>query len=218
MYVEFFVEEYSAKVALDAFLEHVLPAPHSFEVFNMNSKEKLLTQLPKRLLGYASRIKNGEDMRVVVLVDRDDDDCRELKEQLESIASNVSLLSKTQAERSVSEPANFQILNRIVCEELESWFFGDPTAVKKAYDRLHDNHFRHKDLKNPDNIAGGTAQALLRTFNKAGYFEEYANPKHKLGNRWKADAAIAIGPHLLPERNNSPSFQALVTGIRSLIA
>ncbi|GAA4356003.1 DUF4276 family protein [Hymenobacter saemangeumensis] len=220
MHVEFFVEEFSAKVALEAFLHHLLPPPHSFAVFNMNSKEQLFIKLPQRLQGYATMINSGgyDDLRVVVLVDRDDDDCRDLKQQLDAIAAGNNLVTKTEAERLAGAPAPFQVLNRVVCEELESWFFGDPVAIKTAYDNLHDNHFRHKDLLKPDAIAGGTAQALLRTFNNAGYFKEYANSKHKLGNRWKADAAKAIGEHLHPDRNNSPSFQALVDGIRSLIA
>ncbi|MBG8553996.1 DUF4276 family protein [Hymenobacter guriensis] len=220
MHVEFFVEEFSAKLALDAFLHHLLPPPHSFEVFNMNSKEQLFIKLPQRLQGYATMINTGgyNDLRVVVLVDRDDDDCRDLKQQLDAIAAGNNLVTKTEAERLAGAPAPFQVLNRVVCEELESWFFGDPEAVTKAFERVGDSHFRKTDLRAPDAIVGGTAQALLRTFNKAGYFKEYANPKHKLGNRWKADAAKAIGEHLHPDRNESPSFRALVEGIRSLIA
>lgn len=210
MWVEFFVEEPSAKAALDLFLPLLLPPPHTFNVINMNSKPQLLLQLPDRLKGYANMMTHGgyDDLRVVVLVDRDEEDCTDLKEQLEAIAADKGLLTKTQA--TAQGKASFQLLNRVVCEELESWFFGDVAALQAAFSRLHPNHFTRQHLKEPDAIRGGTDRALLRTLQKAGYF-----PGPLLNNRWKYEAAAAIGPHLHPDRNTSPSFKAFVAGVRA---
>ena len=70
----------------------------------------------------------------------------------------------------------------------------------------------------PDNIPGKTAKALLDTFNRAGIYQEYGNPKLQLGHKWKYEAAQLIGKELEPDQNSSPSFKAFVAGVRSLIA
>ena len=84
MHVEFLVEELSAKKALDILLLHLFPAdgPHSFETYSLESKTQMLDALPARLRDYASMMRDWADLRVVVLLDRDEQDCRALKMQL----------------------------------------------------------------------------------------------------------------------------------------
>lgn len=72
---------------MEAALRGLLPrlvGDMSFEVYPYQGKDDLLRKLPQRLLGYAAFLPS--DWRIVVVVDRDDDDCRRLKQQLEYCA------------------------------------------------------------------------------------------------------------------------------------
>lgn len=57
--------------------------------------------------------------RILVLVDRDDDDCNELKAKLVAAADRAN-----QAAPPGKNMAS-KVINRIVIEELEAWYFGD---------------------------------------------------------------------------------------------
>ena len=97
----------------------------------------------------------------MVLVDHDRDDCLQLKQQLEQMATEAGLVTKTQgAER-------FQVVNRVVIEELESWFFGDWPAVRRAYPKVPENIPRRAKYRNPDEITGGTWEALEREMKRS---------------------------------------------------
>ena len=77
-----------------------------------------MRHLPSRLQGYAQWIP--ADHKIVVLIDRDNEDCKRLKARLEQMALNAGLTTR-------SQPADdrFAVINRIVIEELEAWYFGD---------------------------------------------------------------------------------------------
>lgn len=131
--------------------------------------------------------------RIVVLVDRDNDDCYELKQQLENISRNVGLTTK-----STAQGGEYQIVNRLIIEELESWYFGDWEAVKAAYQNVSDLITSKKGPRTPDEIRGGTWETFERILRKAGYF--------KTGLR-KIEAARSISQYLDPDKNRSRSFQ-----------
>jgi hypothetical protein len=59
----------------------------------------------------------GAHERIIVLIDKDKEDCNQLKLQMEQIATAAGLITKTKANGQV-----FQIVNRIAIEEMESWF------------------------------------------------------------------------------------------------
>ena len=118
--------------------------------------------------------------RIVVVVDRDDDDCHVLKRQLEAVARRVGLRTRT---RSVNAP--WQLVNRIAIE-LEAWYFGDWDAVRSAFPRASANMPRRASFRNPEAIAGGTWEAFERVMQAHGYFK---------GGLAKIDAARAIGAH-----------------------
>jgi hypothetical protein len=89
-----FVEEYS----MEAALEHLLPkllGDIEFQIIRFQCKDDLLKQAPDRLKGYASWLP--DTWRILVLVDRDDDDCVVLKATLENMASVARLQTKTVA-------------------------------------------------------------------------------------------------------------------------
>jgi hypothetical protein len=119
--------------SMEATVEHLLPKLMNdvdFEIRRFQCKDDLLKNLPDRLCGYSTWLP--ENWAILVLVDRDDDDCLTLKQKLEDMAKKAGLLSKSR----VSIGQRFQVANRIAIEELEAWFFGDWAAVQAAYPRV----------------------------------------------------------------------------------
>ena len=181
---------------MEAALDHLLPRllnDVEFEIFRFQCKDDLLMNLPLRLRAYSTWLP--ENWAILVLVDRDDDDCRQLKQTLELIAAAAGLTSKSAA----GHGNRFQVVNRLAVEELEAWYFGDWEAVRRAYPRVSDTIPQRAAYRHPDAIAGGTWEALERVLKKGGYF--------KTGLR-KLECARAISQHMDPARNTSPSFRA----------
>jgi len=108
---------------LRALLPRLLPVDRTFEVHSFQGKADLLGKLPARLRGYAQWLP--ADWRIVVVVDRDDDDCQDLKRRLETMAAAAGLIT-----RSRTGGAWWQLVNRIAIEELEAWYFGDWEATR----------------------------------------------------------------------------------------
>jgi hypothetical protein len=191
------VEEPSREAFLRALLPRLLPKDRTFEVHPFQGKDDLLGKLEARLRGYASWLPG--DWRIVVVVDRDDDDCRALKRQLEDIARRAGLRTRTSA-----ASAKWQLVNRIAIEELEAWYFGDWAAVQAAYPRVSADLPRRKGFRDPDAIAGGTWEAFERVMQKHGYFK---------GGLPKLEAARSIGAKIDPSRAGSRSFTAFCRAI-----
>lgn len=191
-FVEFIVEEPSMEALLRCIVPHML-GDVPFDVFPFQSKDELLRELPKRLQGYRAWLPPS--YRIVVVIDRDNDDCRELKLQLEVAAERAGLST-----RSRPNGAHYSVADRIVIEELEAWYFGDWQAVCTAYPRAASNAVRQRGLRNPDAIQGGTWETFERIMQRAGYF--------KSGLR-KNEAARLIGARMDVNNNTSRSFQVL---------
>ncbi len=191
-HVELLVEEPSMEAALRLWLPQVL-GHVSFQVHAYQCKDDLMKRLPDRLRGYSNWLPG--DYRVVVLVDRDDDDCRHLKRRLEHMAQAVGLWTRSNA-----GDAPYQVVNRLAIEELEAWYFGDWDAVKAAYPNVSNSIPNKARYRDPDAIAGGTWEAFERILQRAGYF--------RTGLR-KIEAARAIAKHWAPGANRSRSFRAL---------
>lgn len=174
----------------------------SFAIYSFQCKENLIARLPDRLRGYSSWLP--ENFRIVVVVDRDDDDCRELKTNLERFARDAGLLTRSQ-----SGGRDYQVVNRVAIEELEAWFFGDWEAVRRAFPGISPNVPQKKGFRDPDYIKGGTWEALERHLRKAGYF--------KTGLR-KIEAARSITEHMRPEQNRSNSFRLFRDALNEMIS
>lgn len=173
----------------------------AFEIHPHTSKNDLIAKLPNRLRGYKAWLP--DNWRIVVIVDSDDDDCSELKNRLERIATEVGLITRTAA-----DGGSHKVVNRIAVEELEAWFFGDWKAVRTAYPGVKDI-VRKAAYREPDRIKGGTWEALERELRKAGYFE---------GRLAKIEAATAIAAQMDPARNSSKSFQVLRDTLQEMVA
>ncbi|NPU94899.1 MAG: DUF4276 family protein [Gammaproteobacteria bacterium] len=197
-----FVEEYSMEAALEQLLPKLL-GDVEFQIIRFQCKDDLLKQAPERLRGYASWLPDS--WRILVLVDRDDDDCLLLKATLEKMAVAARLLTKTAA----GNGQLFQVVNRIAIEELEAWFFGDWQAVRAAYPRVPTTIPNKAAFRDPDAVAGGTWEALERVMKKAGYFST--------GLR-KLELARSVAIHMDPARNGSRSFQAFIGAITAALA
>lgn len=189
-HLEFLVEEPSLEAFLRVALPRMIPSSCSFNIHAYQGKPDLLRKLHQRLRGYQRWIPPS--YRIVVLVDRDDQDCHVLKASLEEAASTSGLPSRSSAGEGL-----WRIANRIVIEELEAWYFGDWEAVRRAYPRVSANVPRRAGYRNPDAIKGGTWEAFERIMKKHGYFTT--------GLR-KTEAAEAIAAHIDPDRNQSGSF------------
>lgn len=177
---------------LNGLLPRVLMAGKTFTVHVHQGKKDLLRKLPSRLRGYAKWLP--EWARIVILVDLDNDDCDDLKQQMERAAQQANLLTRT-----TSGEAPWQVVNRIAIEELEAWFFSEWTGVRTAYPKVSEGIPRKAAYRLPDAIAGGTWEALERVFRNAGYFS---------GGLRKLELASTIGRHLSPVQATSPSFRA----------
>ncbi len=193
------VEEPSA----EAFFRALIPrfwGDISFQVYPFQGKNDLLKNLPLRLRGYSKWLPSN--CRILVVVDRDQDDCVALKDELDEAALRAGLVTKTTA-----GTGPFQVINRIAVEELESWYFGDWEAVRFAYPKVPSSIPQKARYRDPDAIEGGTWEALERIFQRAGYF---------IGGLRKVELARTLGPLIYGERNRSGSFQALCEALNSV--
>ncbi|MCY3879250.1 MAG: DUF4276 family protein [Rhodobacteraceae bacterium] len=189
-HLEFLVEEPSMKAFLNNWLPRVLSDNQTFAIHSFQGKHALLKKLEARLKGYASWMPDY--YRILVVVDRDGDDCRKLKSQLEKYCGNAGLISRRNA-----AGTEWQVVTRIAIEELEAWYFGDWQAVRATYPRVPATIPKQSAYRIPDDIQGGTWEAFERILQKYGYF------KRGLA---KEQAAAEIGRHLEPAKNSSHSF------------
>ncbi len=174
----------------------------TFACHVMGGKKTLLKALPARLRGYSHWLP--PNWRIVVLIDRDEQECKALKARLEKVCQQAGLISKSIAQG--KQPA--QVINRIVVEELEAWFFGDVTALRHCYPRLPDIS-QKAAYRNPDQIRGGTWERLERLLQKSGYYK---------GGLQKIKLAKTITPYMEPVRNTSKSFQSFHDALLELVA
>ena len=188
--LEFLVEELSMEAFLQGLLPRLLPAGCSFEIRVFRGKHDLMRRLESRLRGYRSRL--FDEFRLIVMIDRDQDDCRTLEARLEDAAAGAGLRTRSQ-----SGGDRWQVVNRIVVEELEAWYFGDWEAVRSAFPRVSPTVPNQRRYRHPDAVRGGTWEAFERVLQRHGYF--------RTGLR-KIEAARNIAPKIDPERNSSPSF------------
>ena len=134
-----------------------------------------------------------DDFLIIVLLDRDREDCLRLKAKMEEIAHREGLSTRSNPNTS----GKIQVLKRIAIEELESWFFGDVIALKTAYPGIPKTLDKKSKYRNPDAIER-TWEALERVLQRAGYYR---------GGLPKVEAARKISKFMDPARNTSKSFQ-----------
>jgi hypothetical protein len=199
VHIEFLLEEASAEIVLNEIIPKIIGNNITFSPRNFNGKQNLLKKLPERLKGYKNRLNYEKDLKIVVLIDEDREDCSKLKQELEEIAKEIGLITHSESE-------DFQVLNRIAVEELEAWFFGDIKALRTKYPKISPNLLTKQSYRNPDEIKGGTFEALQRVLNQAGYYSKGYTPKTEIARN--------IAPYMNPNVNVSKSFQVFRDGIK----
>lgn len=189
-HLEILVEEPSMEAFLRELLPRLLGEQATFEVYPYQCKDDLLSKLQARLRGYAAWLPVS--WRIVIVLDRDDDDCDVLKQTMEEAAANAGL-----RRRAAGAVQTWQVVNRIAIEELEAWYFGDWDAVREVYPRVPNTIPQQAPYRNPDGVQGGTWEAFERVLKRTGYF--------KTGLR-KMEVARSLGKRMNPDRNRSRSF------------
>lgn len=88
---------------------------------------------------------------------------------------------------------------RIVCHELESWYFGDLAAVSRAYGKDLTKYARKRQYRSPDEMPNAREQfrALL--------------PSHQ-----QISGTKKIAPYMYLSLNTSPSSRCFVNGVRRI--
>ncbi|MEG4105920.1 DUF4276 family protein [Microcoleus sp. S13_C5] len=202
LHLEFLVEEASLESALTQIVPKIVPSTVTYKIHAFRGKTDLLAKLPNRLKGYQAWLP--PDWKIVILIDEDREDCLKLKQQLEIMAISSGLITKSSCQKDKS----FQVLNRIVVEELEAWFFGDVEAICQAYPKVSANLANQQPYRDPDAIKGGTWEALERVLKKAGYHP---------GGLEKYKASSEISQYMNPELNRSKSFKVFYQGLLEII-
>ena len=178
--VVFLLEEYSMKVLLEGLLPRLFP-DLPFLCLRHDGKQDLERSIPRKLKAWRE-----PGVRFVVMRDNDGSNCLTLKQHLVEITRRSG---------------RADTIVRIVCQELEAWYFGAPDALADAFDRPKLRALAGRaSFRDPDAIAQ-PARAL------AERVEEFQKVS---GARRMAQA--------LTRENRSRSFQVLIAGIDGLAA
>lgn len=197
------VEGDSEEALMRGWLRRFLPPGHSFVVIRHRGKGKLsrdplqvpdirreglLDQLPAKLRAYGKSLDPATD-RVLVLVDADDDPCRELKQRM------LAALAQC-------DPRPI-VLFRLAIEETEAFYLGDTTAIRRAFPQAKVQRMKSYVQ---DSVCG-TWELFQRVIDdpvedKVEWAERMAP---YLGTDWRGRNA-----------NRSPSFRQLCLGLLRL--
>ncbi len=178
--IVFLLEERSMKVLLKDLLPRFLPGTN-FLYITHEGKHDLEKSIPRKLKAWSVP---GD--RFVVVRDNDgEDDCRDLKQRLLSLCANAG---------------REDVLVRIVCQELEAWYLGDPQALARAFHRKDlETIGRKRPYRHPDTIV------------KPSHKIKELIPEFK-----KVSGARRLAGHLHRRNNRSRSFQVFMDGVERL--
>ena len=218
MHFEVLAKDQSGSIALECLLEKILGAngaAHTWKLHpykglghipkNLHSvtdpkKRLLLDQLPRLLQGYGCSFKrSGLPSAVIVVVDLDQRDCGEFKQELLAVLEACTPRPRT--------------LFRIAIEESEAWLLGDRAAVKQAYPAAKDSVLKRYEQ---DSICG-TWEVLADAVHPGGAAKLKESGYPVTGNA-KCDWAENIAPCMDVDENRSPSFRVFRDGVRKLAA
>lgn len=172
----FMLEEPSMKTLLEGLLPRLFPAL-DFLCIAHEGKSDLEKSIPRKLRAWAVP---GD--RFVVVRDNDGGDCLALKDHLSGVCQ---LAGRTDT------------LIRIVCQELEAWYLGQPDAIAVAFEEPGiPAKCRAARFRNPDTIPrpSDDLNILCPRFQKVGGAREMA-------------------AHLSYALNCSQSFRVFIEGI-----
>ncbi len=201
MKLHFLVEGTSEVRFLEGLLPRLIPN-HKFEIYPYQGKGKLpadprkppdprcrgvLDQLPATLRAWGKTFSPETD-RVVLLVDLDNDNCVLLLEQLSNMLAAI-------------EPAP-SCLFRIAIEEVEAWYLGDWTALKRTFPKAKRGLWADYVQDSICNTWELLQEIIQSPIEQKTYWAE------KIGTELQTDA--------VETQNRSLSFQKFCVGVRRL--
>lgn len=180
----FLLEEPSAREMLQGLLPRVLPPTWLVQVKYVVFQGK--PDLEKNL-GRKLRNWNAPTPHFIILRDQDSGDCIQIKTALLAECAGKS-----------------DVLVRIACHELESWYLGDLFAVQQALqlkgiaEKQQNKKYRH-----PDRLANAAEELEKLT---QGVYQKVAGSRE-------------MGKYLSlePETNQSHSFKVFLAGLRKIV-
>ena len=180
-YLICFLEEPSAREMLKGILPRLLPENIECHYIVFEGKQDLEKRFVRKLRGWRK-----PDSAFLIMRDQDSDDCKVVKNKL------LELCRKAGRKKT---------LIRIACRELESFYFGDLSAVENGLGLNNiANRKQRTKYRIPDDIV-----------NPASELEKLTNGVYQ-----KVSGSRSIGPLLSLENNTSNSFNVLLSGIRSI--
>jgi len=181
MILAFLLEERSAKEMLQGLLPRLLPAGIEVRYMVFEGKQDLKRQMRRRLRGWRT-----PDTVFIVMCDQDSSNCLALK---------AELVEKC------PEAKRDHVMIRIVCRELESWYFGDLAAVENALSMTDLVKYQNKSkYRVPDKIHSPSLE--LKKITQGAY--------------QKISGSREIGSKLLLDSNTSKSFQVFIDSIQGM--
>ena len=173
----FLLEEPSAKDFLCALLPKILPPDVDYRCIPHQGRGNLRKSIPIKLRGWRT-----PNTRFIIVHDQDSNDCKKLKRDLRELC------------RETPHP---DCLIRIVCRELEAWYFGDLDAVQSAFPSFRAaRHQNRAKYRQPDDIVNPSKE--LETI--VNGFSKYR-------------AAKKIPQYMNIDANHSQSFRCFVSGV-----
>ena len=198
MHAAILVEDNSTEATVAILLSRLLAnhPEHTAEIVPFGGKQRMLGRLRERFYMLA---RSHYADQVIVVIDQDTDDCEALKRRIYDDAVSAGLVLRYQS----TPESSLRI--RIAMTELESWFIGDPAAVRAAYPRITERDLRLR-RRDPDALSDAS-EWLGRRLTSHGYYSDRMR---------KIEAAQAIAPHLnlAPDANASQSFRLFLRTLR----
>ena len=213
MHIEFLVEDRSGALLLQEVLPKILGCqgePHYWRLHSYKgigripkgltkggdpANRILLDQMPRILKGYSQT--PGIDA-VVVVLDVDRRNCGEFLTELRDIATNCGLPDT---------------MFRLAIEEMEAWYFGDPTALKAAYPKAKADVLGKYSQDSVCDTWETLADAIY-----PGGSAAIKTIGWPLPGQVKCEWATKIAPLMNVDFNDSPSFCKFRDGVRRLIS
>lgn len=175
----FLLEEASARAMLEGLLPRLIPEDLTTRCIVFEGKQDLEKQLARKIRGY-----RNPEARFIVLRDQDaHPDCIALKATLAELCA---------------ETGRGDILIRIACRELESFYLADLAAVEKGLGLMGlAKQQQQRKYRSPDTLASPSRELHALT---KGHYQ-------------KVGGSRAISAHLDLANGRSASFRNLISGI-----
>ncbi len=188
------------KTAVESWMPQIAPGVE-FEAFDLGSKSQFMKKVGNRLSGYRYAIQRGDRVAVVLLRDRDEEDCGAVVADLDAAVKRAGL-----RRASVGRSIDGDVLPRLADEMLEAWFFGDGNALHEAFPKLSPMLTHRAAYRRPD-VIRDPARRLASELAKCGYYPQ-GMPKDEV--------ARLVAPKMAVDANTSPSFAVFRDGVRFL--